>query len=273
MFNALFKSRRRRRKAAQPFPPEWDAHIRRNIAYDAILDDHEQRTLRDITRILIAEKWWEPGRNFTITDEIKVTIAAQAAVLLLNLEHNYYPRVRTIIVYETAYAAPIQGATPGAPIPLQGRLGEAHYRGPIILSWQDALTGGQNACDGRNVVYHEFAHALDMQTDLVNGTPILDSPADYRHWGDVMTQAFKALCTQLATGQPRLLSAYAATNPAEFFAVATEAYFEQGPALKQFHPTVYELLNTYYRHDTADRLAAACPNPQTTTQPQTPTTT
>ena len=159
------RRRRRRKLLAQPFPQEWSVFLDRNVHFFRHLGTQARNKLRDDLRVLVAEKHWEGCLDFQVTDEVKVTIAAQAALLLLEWKEQYFDNVQSILVYPTAYVAPDTTIMPGG-IVVEGksaREGEAWYRGPVILSWDDVLGGGRREHDGHNVVFHEFAHQLDMQ--------------------------------------------------------------------------------------------------------------
>ncbi len=254
MLFAWLKQRRRRQLLAAPFPEEWPGYLRDNVALYAQLTEAEQATLRDLLRVFVAERYWEGCGGLTVTDEMKVTIAAQACLLVLNVVHDYFNRVPSILVYPSGYRSPAErhgpdGTAGGDP----GRLGEAWYRGPVILAWDSALDGGKNISDGQNVVLHEFAHQLDFLDGYADGTPPLSSREANRKWHDVMTAEYERLVRESAQGRARVLDAYGATNPAEFFAVATEAFFEKPLPLRQRHPALYEVLLGFYRQDTAER--------------------
>jgi Mlc titration factor MtfA (ptsG expression regulator) len=249
------RERRRRRLVAQPFPPAWLEYLRRNVAHYQFLAPAEQARLRDDLRIFLAEKHWEGCGGLALTDEIMVTIAAQACLLLLGLRHHYFERVLSILVYPRGYRGPEGEVAVGGLIPERGsaRLGEAHYRGPVILSWADVLEEGRHPERGGNVVYHEFAHQLDMANGLVDGTPPLETPEQYRRWREVMGAEYRALVEASAHGRATLLDEYGATNEAEFFAVATECFFDRPVPLARRHPRLYEVLRDYYHQDPAAR--------------------
>jgi Mlc titration factor MtfA (ptsG expression regulator) len=136
-----------------------------------------------------------------------------------------------------------------------GNLGEAHYMGqyggPVIVSWQHAREGGMDAHDGRNLILHEFAHKLDFLDGVVDGTPPLKSKDEYARWKRVMSAHFDDLVRRAQAGAPSLINYYGATNPAEFFAVATETYFERGREMRQWLPELYQVLRDYYGTETA----------------------
>jgi len=250
-----FKRRRRRRILARPLPAEWLSYLQRNVRHYKLLEKDEQAKLRDDLRIFIAEKRWEGCGGLVVTDEMKVTIAALACLLVLNLPVDRCRRVRDILLYPAAYTIPDPHPV-GAGIMREGigASGTAFYRGPVILSWADVLAGARNHADGRNVVLHEFAHRLDMLDGLVDGTPPLRDRAQYQRWHRVMTEAYEELRRDSQEGRATLLRAYGATNPAEFFAVATECFFEQPRAMREEHPDLYDVLCEYYGQDTAKRF-------------------
>jgi Mlc titration factor MtfA (ptsG expression regulator) len=258
MIFSWLKRRRRRRLLATPFPDEWLKYLHANVAHYAFLTPAEQTRLRDDLRVFIAEKHWEGCGGLTMTDEIKVTVAAQACLLVLGMEHDSYKRVLSILVYPKGYAATGEQVGRDGLVHEggQGRLGEAWYRGPVILSWEDVREEGRHPCRGHNLVFHEFAHQLDMLDGAIDGTPPLKSGAQYRQWQEVMTAEYQRLIEQSEHGRATLLDQYGTTNEGEFFAVATECFFEKPVPMAHRHPRLYELLRDYYRQDPAKRCAA-----------------
>ena len=246
-----WKRRRRRKLLAQPFPAEWEAVLRENFTLYARLSDDERRRLHGRAQIFIAEKYWEGCGGLVITDEIKVTIAAQASLLVLGMEREYYDRLLSVLVYPTGYFADERRQLPIGIVSEETvlRLGEAWTSGPVVLSWDDVLAGGRFPQDGRNVVFHEFAHVLDLTHSGPDGTPELADAAQYRTWHDVMTAEFERLRRQSERRQKTVLDPYGATDAAEFFAVATEAFFERPRHLADEHPRLYELLRDFYRQE------------------------
>ncbi len=255
MFDWLLRPIRHARRASlleQPFPTEWEPYIARLPFYQA-LDDRGRGRVRDDLRVLVAEKNWEGCGGFTLTDEVRVTIAAQASLLLLNIEHEYYRQVTSILVYPAAYRTMPQRGADGVVREGQANLGEAWRRGPVVLSWDDAKRGALDPGDGHNLVFHEFAHKLDMLDGAADGTPPIADRALFDRWVETMTREFRALREDTARGRATVLDTYGATNPAEFFAVATECFFEKSRQLAQRHPALYELLRAYYHQDPANR--------------------
>jgi Mlc titration factor MtfA (ptsG expression regulator) len=222
----------------------------------------DQAKLRDILRVLVAEKHWEGCGGLQIDDEIRVTIAAQIALLVLGLDEEYFDNVQSILVYPDAYIAPGKTITKGGVV-LEGesaREGEAWYRGPVVLSWADALAGGRRQSGGDNLVLHEFAHQLDMLNGrVIDGTPVLENRIQYEHWTGVMNKHYRRLVRDCRRGRPTLLDCYGATSIGEFFAVATEAFFERATAVNRRHADLYAVLREYYRQDPAERDRSSGP--------------
>jgi len=255
------RSRRRKKLLREPFPPGWDAILRRNVPHFAVLDRDEQRRLRDLIRVFIAEKDWEGCGGLALDDEIRVTIAAHACLLVLDLPDELYRNVQSILVYPSTVVTPprsigsfeVPRAPQRGPMPI---LGEAQQRGPVILVWDAVKRAGRHPEKGHNVVFHEFAHKLDMLDGAADGTPPLHDGAEYRRWVEVCSREYLALRERSQQGRHDLLDAYGATNEAEFFAVATELFFDRPKALRSHHPDLYEVLERFYRQDPAARHAA-----------------
>jgi Mlc titration factor MtfA (ptsG expression regulator) len=250
---AGFRTRRRRaRLLREPFPDAWLEVLHRNVAAYGRLTPAEQQRLRDDLRVLIAERKWEGCAGLVLTDEIKVTVAAQACVLLLGIEHDYFSRVPSILVYPSAFEArgPHGGLEGGVPA-----LGQAWYRGPVLLAWDEALRDGRHDREGRNVVHHEFAHQLDFLGEWPDRSGRPWSRSRLQRWRRVMREEYEALVEASEQGRATLLDQYGATAPTEFFAVATECFFSRPEALEGRHPRLYEVLRDYYGQDPAARLA------------------
>jgi Mlc titration factor MtfA (ptsG expression regulator) len=250
---SFFKKRRRQRLRTQPFPSVWLTIIERNVRIYDRLPQADQQELQGHIQVFLAEKLFEGCGGLELTDEIKVTIAAQACLLLLHRETDYYPRLITILVYPHAYLAkhvePIGGG-----VVLEGetaRLGEAWIAGVVVLSWDDVRQGASDLHDVHNVVLHEFAHQLDQQDGSADGAPILEHRSQYVTWARVLSDEYDQLRRDTEQGRTDVIDAYGATNPAEFFAVATECFFEKPIQLRRKHPQLYEELKTYYRQDPA----------------------
>lgn len=261
LFSWFSELRRQNLLASQPFPEEWERFLHADMPHYEFLSPDEQKTLRDHVQIFVAEKNWEALGGLSMNEEIQVSIAAQACLLLLGLEHHdFYRNVESVLVYPSGYKASAEQAIAAGVVQVgeSFRLGEAWGRGPVVLSWSDALRGGRDPNDGHNVVLHEFAHKLDMQRGgSADGVPALPGGQDqYDEWAEVMSQEYDDLVAQSKHGRADLLDVYGATNPAEFFAVSTEAFFEKPRQMRERHPRLYEVLKGYYRQDTAARIEA-----------------
>jgi Mlc titration factor MtfA (ptsG expression regulator) len=255
MFLSWLRNRRRRELLAQTFPADWLPYLEKNVPPYLSLSEDERERLRDDLRVFIAEKTWEGCAGLEVTDEMKVTVAALACVLVLGVDHDYFDRVQSILLYPEGFSVPEQKAL-GGNVVLEGEgahLGEAHYRGPVILSWGELLADVRHPQRGRNLVYHEFAHQLDMLDGAVDGTPPLPDDLPPRRWQKVMTAEYDRLRDEAEHGLPTLLDDYGTTNEAEFFAVATECFFGRPVAMRRRHRRLYELLRDYYRQDPAAR--------------------
>ena len=236
---------------AKPFKKEWRKIIQQRMPYFRKMPADLQLQLKQHIQVFIAEKEFVGCNGVVITDEIKITIAAQACLLLLNRKTNYYPKLQTILVYPSAFVKQQQTRS-GDGVYFTQKLvlaGESWDFGKVVLSWQDTLEGAEIPDDGRNVVIHEFAHQLDQEDGSANGAPILDSGQSYQCWSTIFSEQFELLKKQANTGARSLFDYYGATNPAEFFAVATEVFFEQSKQFNHQHPKLYRQLTQYYKVD------------------------
>jgi Mlc titration factor MtfA (ptsG expression regulator) len=248
-----FKRRRRQRIRQRAFPPEWLAIIQRNVPYYNRLTPDAQAELRGHILIFLDEKRFEGCGGLELTDEIRITIAAQACILLLNRETDYYPGLKSIYVYPHAYVADAKVRLPDGTVIEGGqvRLGESWSRGSLVLAWDHALRGAADIRDCNNVVLHEFAHQLDTEDGYADGAPVLPQRSMHATWARVLGQEYEHLIDDLEHHRQTLISDYGATNPAEFFAVVTECFFERPVKLKSRHPQLYEQLAAFYRQDPA----------------------
>ena len=250
---SFFTKRRRQRLRTQSFPSAWLTIIEKNVSFYNHLPQADQQELQAHIQVFLAEKLFEGCGGLELTDEIKVTIAAQACLLLLHRETDYYPRLITILVYPHAYLA--KGAVSiggGAVLESEtARLGEAWKDGLVVLSWDDVRQGASDLHDGHNVVLHEFAHQLDQQDGSADGAPILERRSQYVTWARVLSEEYEQLRRDAEHGRTNVLDEYGATNLAEFFAVATECFFEKPIPLRRKHRQLYEELKEYYRQDPA----------------------
>jgi MtfA peptidase len=228
--------------------------VRRWLPAFGHLDVHDRNTLLEFTDVLVHELRWEAAKGFEVTDEMKVAIAAHASLLVLHLDDGLqsYIGITSVIVHPSIIE--IRGVTHvggGIVTTSSGPLiGEAHHAGPVLVSWDAAAEHARHPERGENVLFHEFAHRLDMIDGLSDGTPPFADPHELARWVEVCTRSLRAL--REAT-EPSVLRSYGALNPAEFFAVATEVFFTRGAALREENPTLYDVLRTYYGQDPARR--------------------
>ena len=248
------KRRQRRQLRAQPVPGEWRSIIARNVPFFDRLPPDDQSELLGHVQVFLAEKNFEGCGGLRLTDEIRVTIATQACLLLLHRRTDYYPRLVTILVYPSGFVVDEKRHLEGHiwSDGREGRLGETgRQMGSMVLAWDAAKSGATDPSDGKNLVLHEFAHQLDFEDFAADGVPALGSRGDKLSWAGVMKMEFAALRAADETGIPTLLDTYGATNPAEFFAVATEAFFERPRALRRQHPRLYDELERFFRQNPA----------------------
>lgn len=227
--------------------------LQRNVGHYSLLSENEQARLRDATRILIAEKDWLGRGGLFVSEEMKVTIAAQAALLLLGADRGYFARVSEIIVFPTSFRTPVaEDDWEDDELSETDLAGQAVYRGPVLLAWNEVLGEGRDPNAGFNVVVHEFAHQLDFLDGLTGGVPSLGDRALESRWRYVMTVAFEDHRRAInAKNSETFFTAHAAENETEFIADASEAFYCRPFDLKELHPEVYQLLAAYYRVDPA----------------------
>jgi len=250
-----FRDRRRAQLLSERFPAEWEA-VLQELSFYHLLTPPEQEHLQRDVRVFVAEKNWE-GVRIELTDAMRVRVAAHACYLILKLDLACYDRTMSILIYPDAYAVPQEFALQGGGMIVgrSQRLGENWYRGPIILSWPDVLAAGSETARTRNLVYHEFAHELDtLNGRAVDGTPLLDSPELARRWEPVMARAYDQLCFDCRYGRPTLLDCYGSQDRGEFFAVATEVFFQQPVRMQRREADLYEVMAAYFRQDPAARV-------------------
>jgi MtfA peptidase len=251
---SLFKSRRRQQLRAQPFPAEWRRTIERNVPIVLRLPRADQRELFGHIQVFLAEKHFEGCGGLELTDEIRVTIAAQACLLLLHRETDYYPLLKSILVYPSTYVVPGEHSVGGGVWEESEHelLGHTSAKlSALVLAWDSTINGARDPRDGENVVFHEFAHQLDFESGDVNGTPLLGSNSQYASWARVLGAEYDELRRLSDEGRESVIDEYGAENPAEFFAVATEAFFERAVELRAKHPALYAELRAYYDQDPA----------------------
>jgi MtfA peptidase len=240
---ALYRRIRRRLITRKPFPQEWLNMLNNRVPFFQRLSGPILERFLDYVQIFAHEKRFTPAGGMEITDEVRVVISACAARLILHLDISYYDRLTEIIVYPYVYKHPKGDAA---------ILGEADDWGIVVLSWPTVLADLEQPGHGHDTAAHEFAHILDRMADgSFDGTPKLKTGADYRPWALIMSRHFLGL--QSGNKKDRsVLRMYGATNEAEFFAVATEAYFEKSLMMKKLLPDLYAELQEFYGGDPAE---------------------
>lgn len=225
--------------------------LQRGVPYIGRLPSDLQLQLKQHIQVFLAEKPFLGCAGLAITDDIRVTIAAQACLPLLNRPDAYYPGLRQVLVYPGPFVVDRTRTDPTGVLQnlRQVLSGESWSQGQVILSWQDVLDDAANPDAGRNVVIHEFAHQLDQETGAANGAPELPSAQAYARWSQVLGAEFARLQQRVAAGESSLLDAYGASEPAEFFAVVSEAFFLQPTPLSREHPALYGELRRFYGID------------------------
>lgn len=247
---------RRQRIVAKEFPEAWREIMQRNVALVARLNERERKRLEDLVQVFLAEKNLEGCGGLELTDEIRVTVATGACILLLGLNHDLYRSVQSVLIYPSTVRPPerplgvFEVRTQASPS-IHPLLGEAHLRGPVILVWDAAKRGCRHPESGHNVVFHEFAHKLDMLDGRVDGTPPLRGSAELARWARVCSAAYLELKGLSERGERSFMDAYGAHSEAEFFAVATEVFFDRPQHLQHQQPALYDVLRDFYNQDPA----------------------
>lgn len=249
-----WRRRRRNKLRQQPFKVEWQEAIAANFEIFDCLKPDEQKQLIDHVKVFLGEKHFEGCGGLDLTDEMKVIIAAQACLLLMNRETEYFSRLKSVLVYPSSYFGQTNDDDSDEDA---HRLGESWDTGVVILAWDSVLGGAHNRMDGQNLVFHEFCHQLDQEDGSADGLPILADGDDtvmerhekYKTWAEVFTHHYEVFVHRTERGHRTVLDSYGATNPAEYFAVATECFFEKSRQMKQNLPQLYKVLKNFYRLD------------------------
>lgn len=244
--------KRKQYEAERLSEADWEV-IRQEVPIIQVLPKKFHREFERNVCVLIQEKNFESAGGLEeVTREMKLMIMAQAALLLTGRPHRYFPRLRSVILYPDAYRDSKSDEDGVDGVKGSVRLGESWGHGSIVLSYRSVEMGGKDPKDGQNVVLHEFAHQLDQETGWGDGVPVLAERGDYRTWAKAFSMAYEELQEDVETGRRTVLDDYGATNPAEFFAVATETFFEKGEQLREAKPAIYEQLKLYYGMDPAE---------------------
>lgn len=250
MVFSWLKTRRRRRLLAEPFPEAWLTTLERRVRQYRYLPAAQQQRVREIVQVMLAEKDWAASAGFAVTDEMRVTIAGIAALIVSGLDEPFfYDRLDTVLVHpKTIRMAPNQSFhNPHLPQP-DALDGVAWERGPVVINWEAVRDERRGPSQGRNVVVHEFAHHIDGLNGSMDGTPPLEPEAEER-WLEVQDQELAWLEDDARRGVDSLLDYDAVRKPAEFFAVASERFFELPHDMRREHPDLYQVLSEFYRQD------------------------
>lgn len=246
MFNIIKDWREQRILDSSEFAHEdWARAAERIVILDRLSGDELSR-LFDLATLFLADKSITGAQGFEITDTVRQSIALQACLPILNLSLEWYDGWSSIIIYQGSYKSDSTTVDEFGIVHegSQHRSGEAWQRGPVVLSWKDAKHSGER--DGHNVVIHEFVHKLDMMNGRANGFPPLQPDMDPTRWTEIMSRDFEDFQTHRKSGLDR----YGATNPAEFFAVLSEVFFETPKKLVDAYPDIYDIMVKFFRQDT-----------------------
>jgi Mlc titration factor MtfA (ptsG expression regulator) len=256
-----FKQSRRRRLREKPLPESWRSILEHKVGYFQCLTADEQAELCGHIQVFLAEKRFEGCGGLEVTDEIRVTIAALACVLLLHRDTDYFPLMRSVLVYPQHFFTELTTESDDGIVceEIADREGESWHRGPVVLSWEDVEHDAAAPDDGVNVVFHEFAHQLDSESGAEDGAPLLPERSMVGDWARILGREYERLIDDVENRRPHLIDEYGASDPAEFFAVVSELFFEMPAALARHHPEIYELMRRFYRQDPAARLKACRP--------------
>jgi Mlc titration factor MtfA (ptsG expression regulator) len=248
-----FKDRRRKRIAGRPFPEAWLYLLEKNVPLYSRLPEADQEELKRHILIFMAEKRFEGCGGLRLTDQIRITIAAHACILLLHRKTDYYPGLKSILVYPRAYlAANTRHVGGGIVLETEDvRAGESWHHGSVVLSWDDVRRSAAALHDGQNVVLHEFAHQLDSSGGRGDSTPVLRNHASFMAWARALGEDYENFRRAIAEDREEVLDEYGATDPAEFFAVATECFFEIPQDMRRTYPRLYDELKRFYQQDPA----------------------
>lgn len=247
----LLRNRRRRRLHALQTDPSWERVLEHRFVTFRRLPAADRAELLGHTRVLLDEKRFEGCGGFAITDEVRVLIAAQASLLLLHRDTDYYPGLVSILVYPDAYVVPVQFETGGGLVVEEevDHIGESWDTGSLIVSWKDVLRGAAGQDRGCNVALHEFAHQVDGETGETDGLPRIDDPQLRERWLRVFEREFDRLCEMADRRRRTFIDEYGTSHPSEFFAVATEHFFMEPVGFSKRHAELYRVLAEFWQQD------------------------
>ncbi len=243
---------RRNNLFLKPLPPDWIQILENNVSIYSLLPQNLRKELHGRINIFLDEKEFIGCAGLQISNEIRITIAGNACILLLKRDKRCFPKFTTILIYPDTYVSR-EVKSDGLVVVHEEsvRAGESWYRGPVVLSWADVMRGSLNNSDGHNVVLHEFAHKLDEENEIMNGLPVLRDSSHYAEWAEVLSKEFDSLLIRVDRGTNSVIDAYGAVSPSEFFAVATESFFEKPLQMKNKLPDLYQQFRRFYNLDPA----------------------
>lgn len=239
---------------SKPFPAAWKETVANRLPFFELFPQALKERFENQIKVFLRDKQFIGCAGQEIDDEIRVTIAAQACLLILNRNSNPYRKLNAVLVYPSTFVATRQVRDDlGLVSTTQtAMLGESWSQGKVVLAWDNVEAGARNLSDGQNVVLHEFAHQLDNESGAHNGAPVLSTSGAYQSWAHVLTDEFQRLQKKAARGRKGLIDHYGATNPAEFFAVTTETFFERPQEMYHSHRELFEELASFYKLDPRD---------------------
>ncbi len=237
----------------RPFKAEWLSILSNNVPLYSLLPEELKPKLHGHINFFLHDKIFVGRGGQVIDDDIRLTVAGNACLLVLNQEKRIFPGFKTIIIYPDTYVAKTVCREGLTEVHHQStRAGESWHRGPIVLSWGDVLNGSKDVTSGFNVVLHEFAHKLDEEDTVMDGLPILHEAAHYAQWAAVLSKEYEAFLTRVQQGDNKVIDAYGAESPIEFFAVVTESFFEKSLIMHEKLPDLYFQFKQFYQLDPAE---------------------
>ncbi len=253
LIHSKLQRSRRNKLFFKPLPPDWIQILEDNVSLYSLLPENLKYELHGRINIFLDEKEFIGCGGLQMSDEIRITISGNACILLLKRDKRCFPRFTSILVHPDTYVA--KQVTYDGLVEVHDdsiRSGESWHRGPVVLSWADVIHGSLNSDDGHNVVLHEFAHKLDEENEIMNGLPVLRDSSHYADWAKVLSKEYDSLLIRVEHRANSVIDAYGAVSPAEFFAVATESFFEKPLQMKQKLPELYEQFKIFYNMDPAE---------------------
>jgi len=246
----LYRRHLGRKLLSTPLSAEFLAALQRRMPlYNRLPADLQQAMQGCINRFLF-DMVFVGCNDFEIDDEVRLTVAANACLLILNRERKFFSGFESILIYpNTIIARQVSRDGLVETHYDSTRAGESWHRGPLVLSWSDVEQGLRHDHDGHNVILHEFAHKLDEENSVIDGLPILREPEHYREWAEVLTREYDEFLLRVDSNRNEVIDDYGAVSAVEFFAVATESFFEKSKKMKRQLPELYAQFQQFYGLD------------------------